>query len=451
MNVAICGSSPFYSQVSYKIKRDQCPQAESLQACAKKVLSPITGSHPVIDIADGDTAKNISISSGLLNIHDGAVVYDVHIFGNGTVRVYGNSNEVPLAYDDKNPTTDCGKIISNHHGEANNITINEEGMLIVAYGGKVNGALLKNGKVSIQKGGNLNGLVVTNGTVEMRSTPYQSVGNRMAVATDTKIHSGLFTLKDNSRAYNNRIDGGEFRVMKNNNSIESSVVGAGGKLTLQGGQSEWARIEGGLFEVLEGANAKNTFISNYGKAIVADRWSIADLNYVNAGKMEVRDGGSAKYNIIGGDSYHVGELDVSYGGSVKDTTVYANGRLAVSNGAFASLTKVKQGGYMSVRGEDSLIKNILSYHPRSNETDIFSGGLVDVDNNGRVQNTVVHNGGVLRIRNTYSEGCAYDTTIEQGGCLVIEKGARAIDTTIAGITYPSITGESPKNSYECIG
>ena len=146
---------------------------------------------------------------------------------------------------------------------------------------------------------------------------------------------------------------------------------------------------------------------------------VVNKTIVNGGRMVVSSGGMANHTTVTYQDYYVseGELHISSGGTMNDTSVNSGGVLYVSTGGIANRTMVSSVGFLLVFSGGT-----------ANSVKISSSGFVYVSSGGTASNTMVNSGGSISI---LSDGAMTGEMIFKDGAVVSMKEGATLDFDIS--------------------
>lgn len=223
----------------------------------------------------------------------------------------------------------------------------------------------------------------------------------------------------------------------------------------------------GTVNINEDGSASGTNITTGGTVNVNDKGSANTTTIGTGGTMNVEGGGTAGTTTVNaGGTLNVKELGevtgttvnggtMNVGGSASSTTINTDGVVSVESTGTVDNTTVNSGGQLTVAGEatNTSVSGEMSVSGTASETTINTGGAVTVESTGTVENTVIEGGymdvagtangtevnsggatvgGVVHMGlNVSGAGAvANDTTVNNGGSMMVENSATANNTVI---------------------
>lgn len=120
--------------------------------------------------------------------------------------------------------------------------------------------------------------------------------------------------------------------------------------------------------------------------------------------LKVYNGGIVSKSLISSGGYE----DIFQGGVSREAQILAGGKILLAGGT-AHNTQVNKGGVLYVRSYQGNLS-------RAFDSQIFSGGKIDVFNNSTARRTIIYSGGVGKVS---KHGAMIDTVINSGGELQV--------------------------------
>ena len=325
---------------------------------------------------------------------------------------------------------------------ANNITLSSGGNLYISSGGVANSTTVNDyyGRMYIKNGGVANSTIMSGGFMQISSggtansttMPYYNCYMYISsggVANSTTMSGGYMYISSGGVANSTTMSGGKMYIASGGTAscVDISSKGrldirAGGKATevqlqkggcLNGfsfdGDKSFAELNGGPLEI------ESNVILNFEESVL----TITD--------------GSAVENL---GVHSSGFMHIFSGGTVNSTTVNSGGFMQISSGAVANETTVKDSGYMHISSGGVANSTTVRY----GSMHIFSGGVANsttvdyegdmyISSGGVANSTTVNSQGDMWIS---SGGVANSTTMSSGGIVIFSGGVANSTTVIRG-------------------
>lgn len=224
----------------------------------------------------------------------------------------------------------------------------------------------------------------------------------------------------------------------------------------------------GTVNINEDGSASGTNITTGGTVNVNDKGTANTTAIETGGTMNVEGGGTAGTTTVNaGGILNVKELGevtgttvdggtMNVGGSASSTTINTDGVVSVESTGTVDNTTVNSGGQLTVAGEatNTSVNGEMSVSGTASETTINTGGMVTVESTGTVENTKIEAGGYMDVAGTANGtevnsggatvggvdhmglnvsgagAVANDTTVNNGGSMMVENSATANNTVI---------------------
>ena len=362
----------------------------------------------------GTTANEITINqSGLLFVYSGGVANETTINSSGHLRVYSGGTANKISLNS------CGSMYVLNGGVASEITISSSGLLRV-YGTANEITMANSSYLYVSSGG----------TATIAFNPWGSGG---IVSSDT---GALVIYLERDAAiyiYSSSFQGA---TVSKCNTVEGLTLTRGcSALVYAGGTTNKTSVSGGYLSVCSAGIANQTTVNNYGRMYVSNG-GIANETILNSGGgLSVYAGGTANHITVNGR----GSMYVFSGGTataIKENGGYVN----VADGAHATFVANSFSGLVL-----SNARTILHSGTTANSTTVNSYGWMFVSSGGLANSTTVNYNGIMHVSfggvandailnygsiYVYSGGTANYITVNGWGSMYVYSGGTANETIL---------------------
>jgi len=424
---------------------------------------------------DGGTINGLTLNNGYGDVSSGGTINDL-TFRDASLSLYdGTINRAD--FDDSDLYIYGGKITSatfsdsyvafGSNATANKITLVSGAMMnVYGYDAKISGVEIKNGgSMSIESGAVLNNVTLAGGSANPQIDEFTgrlaadggtikglTIGSGTSVGlwgcSATKISwtpgDGVVEIRSAAVSFTSKYSGiyigsDAKHVSKTQKFASETFTSGKSAYIAKGGSAEAIEVNAGRLEIWNGGSATNTTLQNYGIL------NVSSGGMANGAK--VREDGYL--NLFGGSASNViissgGTMTIA-GGSAGDIKILAGGALVFESGAATNVDWTPfNGGALSVHGDCRITF-------ASALTGIYAGsdGMLVSSTGGPIQNWTINNDlpemyvmSDAVMKNTMIDngtvyvfgGSATGTILTDnswGGTMVLYNGAKAVDTTIA--------------------
>ncbi|WP_246108396.1 autotransporter outer membrane beta-barrel domain-containing protein [Yersinia kristensenii] len=402
------------------------------------VIHNLSSTKGTVELKDGATAFNTAIDGGTLTIEKGANAQHTSLIAANLELIEGATADSTKVGEDavftlkanaKTSGTELhadnsefslekgssaflthvlnGTMTVNDGASANEVTVTDEGTLILKSGAVVKGAKIFDRAATFTLE---SGATATDTLLEFAELALV----KGATADATQLMSGsVFTLQEGAKTKDTVVSDSQFIV--NDNAMASSTTLNSGDFIVDGAANN-TTVNGGKFALNKGATASTTTLN--GGDFIVD--GAANNTTVKGGKFALNKGATANTTTL-----HSGDFIVD--GAAKDTTV-KGGKFALNKGATANTTTLNGGDFIvDGAAKDTTVKGgkfALNKGAIANTTTLNGGDFI-VD--GAANNTTVKGG-----KFALNKGATANTTTLNSGEFIVKAGAKATATTING-------------------
>ena len=334
-------------------------------------------------------------------------------------------------------------------GVANNTTVNGSGRLNLSSGGTASAVTLNsNGRLNISRGGTAEAVIENGGyayvwdsaTISFLPNTFSGID---LSSTSASVHSGTIanTVTVNSGGYLHVFAGGtangttvnmggRFHISEGGKADNTTVNANGGMFVSGGGSAtrvalnadgELIVFSGGFADGITAASGAAITVSRGATATAITAAKGVYLGLVVAPDTRIQGTSDGKTfrvqdSAISGFTIDSGFLNVSSGGSAKDVSVSANGRLTVYSGGKATGIRENGGNVSAMEGATiAYVANTFTGVQLANASATVHSGTT-------ANSAVINSRGGLMI---FSGGKAGDAAVNDGGSMFLYSGASA--------------------------
>ena len=425
----------------------------------------IVGSGNLLDTAVVSQGGNLLVSGGSANnvsLIGGEELAVAGVLDNGGISAVTVSSNGYLLVDSANAddvtVNSAGSVIVRKDGVVANATINNGGVVSVSNGGLISGVLVNSmGTLTISAGAiaeevSVNSFaklyVLSGGSASIAFSPWQDAVTSQAGAIITYLGTG-------SGVY---VGNGTSGIVSKSDTLSGYTITSGlsANVYVGGIMNDVTVNSKGTVNVYDGGVVSGIEVKGGASVYIDNGGTVFDATVNPKGTVTVSDGAL----LAGGVVSSGGIVTVLTGGVAENLAVDPMGYLYVSSGGSASIlfnpwqnnVIVAEGGILTVVGEgsgiyignetqgvtqtDSKLWNVSVdsgmfanvYHGGlAIGFDVNSKGEMNVSAGGVASNTDVNSKGVL---NVYESGSAYLTNVNSGGSLNVSNGGYTYATNV---------------------
>ncbi|HHN8868776.1 TPA: AIDA repeat-containing protein, partial [Escherichia coli] len=404
-------------------------------------------------VESGGTAENTTINKGGWQTVYGTAT-DTTIYAGGTLQVWAGGNATGVKQKEGAAliaTTTTSTVVkgqnkngefSIENGQADNVLLENGGLLTVVYGTTANNTTIRDGgTLEVRAGGKATGVDQRDGAALFTTTATGTV-----VKGQNK--NGEFFI-ENGQADNVLLENGGALTVWYGTTANKTTINKGGEQYVYGTATGTTIYDGGTLEVRAGGNATGVdqkkgaaliattatgtvvkgqnkngeFSIENGQAdnvLLENGGALTVVDGTTADRTTIRDGGELIVNK-GGTTLNTGIESgglqtVESGGTATDTTIYDGGTLEVWSGGNATGVKQKEGAALiATTATDTVVKGQ------------YENGAAFFIENGQADNVLLENGGRLTVVDGTT---ATGTTVSKSGMQTVYAGGKAEDTII---------------------